>query len=166
MSTRASELRAEGKTIEEVADWVTANRKNVNQEFTVEKLTYLKQAGRVSAASAFFGGILSVKPIIISDINGNNAAVEKVKGRRASIQRIVERFKERYLSCEGQKVMITHADCREEAEELKQLIEEAIPDKDVPIHIGYVGPIIGASAGPGTLGVCFIGKEVTFDSKV
>ena len=61
--------------------------------------------------------------------------------------------------------MITHGDCIEEAQMLKKLIEETIPDKDVPIEIGYVGPIIGASAGPGTLGVCFIGKTVEFDSK-
>lgn len=162
---RASELREQGKSIDEVAEWVKANRKVANQECTVEKLTYLKQAGRVSAASAFFGGLLSVKPIIISDINGQNAPVEKVKGRKTSIQRMVERFKDEYLPLEGQKVMIAHADCLAEAEEFKAKIMEVLPDKDVPVYLGNIGPIVGGSAGPGTLGVWFLGKEVTFDSK-
>lgn len=162
---RASELRQEGKSIEEVAEWVTSHRKNVHQECTVEKLTYLKQAGRVSAASAFFGGILSVKPIIISDVNGYNSAVEKVKGRKVSIQRLVERFLEEYQQMEGQRIIVAHADCLQEAEELKARVMEVMPDKDVPVHLGNIGPIVGGSAGPGTISVCFFGKTVEFDSK-
>ena len=163
LCVRASELRAEGKTIEEAAAWVEANRKKVNQEFTVDKLTYLKQAGRVSATSAFFGGLLSVKPIIVSDVKGHNAAEEKVKGRRASLLRIAERFREKYEEVPFQKLFISHADCEEDAEELKQEIIKIVPHKADDIHLGYIGPIIGASAGPGTVGVYFYGKEVTFD---
>ena len=160
---RASEMRAEGKTIEETAAWIEANRLFVNQECTVDKLTYLKQAGRVSATSAFFGGLLSVKPIIISDVRGLNTAVEKVKGRKTSIRRLVERFKEEYESAPYQRVFVEHADSLADAQELKALIEEALPDKDVPVELCYIGPIVGATTGPGTLAVCFFGKEVTYD---
>ena len=90
----ASEKRDEGMTIEEVANWLEENKLTVNQECTVEKLTYLKQAGRVSAAKAFFGGLLNKKPIIISDALGRNHALETVKGRRASMERIADRMKE------------------------------------------------------------------------
>ncbi len=162
---RASELRAEGKSIEEVASWITENCKKVNQECTVDSLKYLKQAGRVSAASAFFGGILSVKPIIISDVNGQNVAVEKVKGRKNSLDRIVERFVERYESLSYQRIFIVHADCLEEATALKERIYDVLVDKDVEIYINYIGPTVGASVGPGTIGVYFFGKEVTYDSK-
>lgn len=162
---RASELRSEGKTIEEIANWVIENRKTVNQECTVDNLKYLRQAGRVSAASAFFGGLLSVKPIIISDVNGNNAAIEKVKGRKGSIDRIVERFKSRYRTLPYQKIFIVHADCLDEALVLKERIYEVIPDKDVEFIVNYIGPTVGASVGPGTMGVYFFGEEVTFDSK-
>ena len=63
-------LRQEGKTLEETADWVENNKKFINQEGSVDKLSYLKQAGRVSAAAAFFGGLLNIKPMIISDVHG------------------------------------------------------------------------------------------------
>lgn len=159
---KASELRSEGKTIEEVADWVSAHRKIMHQEATVDKLTYLKQAGRVSATSAFFGGLLSVKPIIISDVNGQNVSVEKVKGRKVSLARLAERTKERYIAHPFQRVHIGHADCLEEALELKKLVIEAIGDID--IHVCYIGPIVGASVGPGTLALYFFGTEETHDS--
>lgn len=161
----ASKLRAEGKTIEETAEWITANRKIVNQECTVETLNYLKRAGRVSATSAFFGGLLSVKPIIISDVNGQNVAVEKVKGRKNSINRLVEKFKEEYTEHEYQQLFVVHSDCLVEAEALKEEIKNAIPESNLDIKIGHIGPIVGSTTGPGTLAVYFFGKEVTFDSK-
>lgn len=160
---RASELRAEGKTIEETAEWVLAHRKKMNQECTVDKLGYLKQAGRVSATSAFFGGLLSVKPIIVSDIHGNNAAEEKVKGRKNAILRLVERFKAKYEESDYQKIFVGHADCLEEALEFKKLLGEVVPARAEEIHLGNIGPIIGGTAGPGTLAVYFYGEEVTFD---
>ncbi|MBQ8342482.1 MAG: DegV family protein [Clostridia bacterium] len=162
---RAAELRAEGKTIEETAAWLEENKGTVNQECTPEKLSYLKKAGRVSAASAFFGGLLSVKPILISDVNGNNAAIEKVKGRATSLKRLAERVKEEYVRVPYQKIFVVHADCEEDAETLKNLVTDALAGEDVTIETGYIGPIIGASAGPGTVAVYFYGKEVTFDSK-
>lgn len=160
---RASELRAQGKSIEEVAEWVLANRNFVNQESTAESLTYLKRAGRVSAASAFFGGLLSVKPIIISDVKGMNAAIEKVKGRKNSIDRIIERFKDEYLELDYQKIFVVHADCEVEGEAIKKRVEEIVGDK-VEVNLGIIGPIIGASVGPGTVAIYFFGKEVTFDA--
>ena len=162
---RASELRAEGKSIEETAKWIEDNKLTANQECTVETLKYLKQAGRVSAASAFFGGLLSVKPIIISDVAGTNAAVEKVKGRMNSINRLVERFKEEYVSLPYQRVRVVQGDSLEDGKLLLEKIKEAIPDKDVEVTFGNLGPIIGATTGPGTLAVYFFGKEVTFNSK-
>ena len=161
---RAAELRAEGKTIEETAAWIEENRLTVNMIGSVDKLTYLKQAGRVSATSAFFGGLLNIKPIIIADAKGRNFAVEKVKGRRTSLNRIAEMLQENYLEQPYQRIMISHADCLEEAEELKRLCEEKI-GKALTVHIGYVGSCVGASVGPGMLGVYFFGKEVTVNKE-
>ncbi len=162
---RASELRAEGKTIEETAEWIMANRKKVNQECTVDKLSYLKNAGRVSAASAFFGGLLSVKPIIISDIWGLNTSIEKVKGRKTSIDRIIERFMEEYEDFPYQKVFVSHADCIDEANEIKKRLEVILEGKGVEVQTCYIGPTVGATVGPGTLSIYFFGKEVTYDHK-
>lgn len=81
-----------------------------------------------------------------------------------SIARLAERFREEYEDLPYQRIHIAHADCLAEAEELKSAISAIVPDKAKDIRIGYVGPIVGASAGPGTLAVYFYGKEVTFDA--
>ncbi len=159
---KAAKLRAEGKDIDEVAAWVEENRKYINQEASVDKLVYLKRAGRVSAASAFFGGLLNIKPIIISDAKGNNAAIEKVKGRATAMNRLVERFAEGYVPSD-MPIIVSHADAPEEAEELKRMVIAALPEgSDAEVITGYIGPIVGASVGPATLGIFYHGKEVTY----
>ena len=161
MCINASIMREEGKPIEEVAAYIEENKLYYHQIATVDDLAYLKRAGRVSATSAFFGSILKIKPIVISDAIGQNFASEKVKGRKASINRIVELFKEHYKSNKYQKIAVLHADCEEDGEILKEKIYQALPDKDVEIFTGYIGPTIGASVGPGTVVVYFIGDKVT-----
>lgn len=163
---RAAELRSEGKTIEEVASWIEENKLTVNQECTPETLSYMKQAGRVSASTAFFGGLFNIKPIIISDAKGQNAAVEKVKGRSASIERIAERIKEEYIDVPYQKIFICHADSPNDAEKLKMAIIDKLGlGQNVEIHVGNLGPIIGATVGPGTIAAYFYGKEVTYNKE-
>ena len=164
LAIRAAELRAEGKTIEEAAAWIEENRMTVNMIGSVDKLTYLKQAGRISATSAFFGGLLSIKPIIVADAVGRNFAEEKVKGRHTSFVRIAEKTKEAFVDVPYQRVMISHADCLEEAEELKKMVLNAL-GKDVDVHIGYVGGCVGSAVGPGMVGVFFFGKEVTLNKE-
>ena len=162
---RAAELREEGKTIDEVADWVNNNKLTSHMEGSVESLKYLKQAGRVSATSAFFGGLLNIKPIIIADALGRNFALEKVKGRKVSIDRLVERTLEQYIDLPYQKMFIAHADCLDEALEFKRLILKAL-NKDIDIEICYVGPGVGASVGPGMISVYYFGEEVTVNKEL
>lgn len=158
----ASELRAEGKSIDETAQYIEAHKQEVNQFATVESLNYLKRAGRVSTTSAVFGGLLQVKPIIISDADGQNVAVEKVKGRKNSLVRLADLFKETYRSNPHQRICIGHADAPEAAEELKTLVKERMPEEGVEVITAGIGPIIGATTGPGTLAVYCYGKEVTY----
>lgn len=159
---RAAQMRADGKSIEEVAAWIESNKLRFNQEVTVEKLSYLKQAGRVTAASAFFGGMLNVKPIIISDAKGQNSAVMKVSGRKNSYAKIAERIAAEIDLNEWNMIAVCHADCEKDAQELRTAIEEVIGKDKVQFHMSYIGPIVGASAGPGTLGAFCLGKEVTY----
>ena len=156
----ASQMRAEGKSIEEVYSYLEENKLKFNQEATVESLKYLKQAGRVSAVSAFFGGLLNIKPIIISDTKGQNLAVEKIKGRKTSFERIAERVKEEFDKNCDKRIFIGHGDCIDDCQELKEIILNKLADKEIEIFIDYIGPIIGASCGPGVIGVYFMGKEV------
>ena len=163
IAMKASMMRDAGAELDEVAEWIEENKLCFHQEACIDSLTYLKRAGRVSAASAFFGGILSVKPIIISDAKGRNVAVEKVKGRRASIKRAAERFAESYVKSDL-PIVVAHADCDEDAELFKSEIVAKLAelgDNDTQVLTEVIGPIVGASVGPGTIGVFFFGKEVT-----
>ena len=163
---KASELRAEGKTIEETAQWVEENKKFIHQEGSVENLNYLKRAGRISATSAFFGGLLHIKPMIVSDIHGYNVAIEKVKGRKTSLLRTVERMLENIRPEICPYIFIHHTACEEDALFLKAEILKKVNVKEEDIHIGNINAVMGASVGPGMFGVYFYGTEVTFDSKV
>ena len=158
----ASDMRAAGSSIDEVAAYIEEHKQEVNQFATVESLSYLKRAGRVSTTSAVFGGLMQVKPIIISDTHGQNVAVEKVMGRKKTVARLAELFKDAFRDNEYQYVYVMHADCPEGAEELKALVEANLAGRDIPVRTAGIGPIIGATTGPGTLAVYCRGKEVTF----
>ena len=158
IAIEAAKLAAEGRSAAEIAAAVDDMKLSVNQFAAVEKLDYLKRAGRVKASSAFFGNLFGVKPIIISDANGQNVAVTKVKGRSASIRECVNMLKDVIIEPEKQTLFVGHADCVEAAEELKALAEQELKPADV--HMGYIGPIIGASVGPGTIVIYGVGKKV------
>ncbi len=157
----AAQMREEGKSIGEIADYIEKHRQEVHQFGAVDSLVYLRRAGRVNALSAVFGGLLQVKPIIGTDVLGQNLAIEKLKGRKNSIIRIADLVKENYTPHEYQHIFVVHADCEDEAKWLRDLIKARIPDENVPIDIEPLGPIIGASTGPGMIAAYFYGREVT-----
>ena len=160
LAMRAAELRDAGKNADEIADSILAMRKNINEYCTVHSLDALRRAGRVKASAAFFGNLMGVKPIIIADAVGAQAAYRKVKGRQASLRELVMMLKETIVSPEEQTIYLTHADCApEEIEQVKALIRENIPCRD--IYVSPIGPIIGASIGPDAIAVFGFGKTVT-----
>jgi len=160
MLLHAADMRDAGKSMEEIADELNKTKLCYNQVATVESLEYLKRAGRVKASKAFFGNLFGVKPILISDTVGMNHAVEKAKGRRGSIIRCVEMVKETVINPESQTCYVMHADAKQEDIDLMvNKIKEMVPFKEIKVM--YLGPIIGASTGPGTFGIYYYGKEVT-----
>ncbi len=165
LAIMASKLRAEGKSAEETAEAIRRHKKFINQEGSVESLSYLKRAGRISATAAFFGNLFNVKPMIISDIHGYNVAVEKVKGRKNSLIRAVERTAEVYDGSVFKDIYITNADCIEEAEGVKKMLMEKLNLTENEVHICTLNAVMGASVGPGMIGIYCYGKEITYDSK-
>ena len=153
----AAELRNQGKSAEEIVAAVEEKRAYVNQFVTVGSLDMLKKAGRVKGSAAFFGNLLGVKPIIISDANGQNAPIMKVKGRNASLDKLIELTREAVIAPETQTVYIQHADCQEAAEYLKQ---KALEIGFADAHIGIIGPVVGACIGPDAVGIWCFGKKV------
>ena len=161
LAIKAAEMRDEGKSAKEIFDSVSAMRNNVREFITVHTLEYLRRCGRVKATAAFFGNLMGVKPILISDANGAQTPVKKVKGRKNSIAEIVNLMKENITDSENQTIYLVHADCDPaEIEALKNETLSKIKCKDVlPL---YIGPIIGASVGPDAIGLFAFGTEVTY----
>ena len=160
LAIRAAEYRDAGLSASEIAERISAEVKTVNEFVTVHSLDSLRRSGRVKASSAFFGNLLGVKPIIISDLNGEQTPIKKVKGRQASLKELVSLLKENLIAPENQRIYLAHADCEAEALRVKAEIESAIPCLEV--SVGYIGPIIGASIGPDAIAVFGFGKEVTY----
>ncbi|MCI5745072.1 MAG: DegV family protein [Erysipelotrichaceae bacterium] len=163
MAIDVAKLKASGKTLDECLAYLNENKLCYNQVATVENLQYLKDAGRVKASAAFFGTLFSVKPLIISDAIGQNYAIKKAKGRKTSLVEVVNLMKENIEDANNQTVWIVHADCLEDAMKLKEIVEKEINPKEVRVE--YLGPIIGVSTGPGTLGLFAKGKKVTIVGK-
>lgn len=161
LAIEAAKLNDGTRTAREIADYVISIRKHVNEYVTVHSLDALRRSGRVKAGAAFFGNLMGVKPIIIADLEGNQAAFKKVKGRQTSFREIVALLKDSIIDPEEQTVYLTHADCpAAEVEQLCALIKSEIPCRD--IFVGYINPIVGASIGPDAVALFGIGRPVTF----
>lgn len=153
----AAKKRAEGMDIEGVRQWLEEAKWNLCHWFTVDDLMYLKRGGRVSAATALVGTMLQIKPVLHVDNEGHLINVAKARGRKASIQALAKKVAELGLPGENETVFISHGDCRQEAEELAQILKEQYGVKEVVI--GYVGAVIGSHSGPGTIALFFLGKN-------
>ena len=161
LAIEAAKMANDGASATEIEAHILGIRKKVNQYVTVHSLDALKRAGRVKGSAAFFGNLMGVKPIIIADANGDQAAYKKVKGRQKSFEEIVAMLKASIVEPEKQIIYMTHADCsKDEIDFLVNLIKKEIPCRDV--EVGFIGPIIGASIGPDAVGIWGFGQEVTF----
>lgn len=145
-----------GATIEEARDFAEKNKFHLCHWFTVDDLHHLRRGGRVSATSAVLGTVLNIKPVLHMDNEGRLIFMEKVRGRRASIKRMLEKMRETAIEPEKQIVFMSHGDCIEDAEYLAGRIRE---EWNVEVVINYVGPVIGSHSGPGTLALFFLGTE-------
>lgn len=155
----ALENREKGMSIEENAAWVEKNVQNFIAWFTVNDLMHLHRGGRVSAASAIVGSLVRIKPIMRVDENGKLAVYEKCPGRKRSIRVLADKIKADIVNPEGQILHISHGDCYEEAQQLADMLKEALPIADV--RISYVGSVIGAHTGPGVIAVFCMGNTRT-----
>ncbi len=153
----AAEQRRNGKSIDEVSDWLIENRLHVCHWFTVDDLFHLKRGGRISAATALVGTMLGVKPVLHVDNEGKLVAVGKVRGRRKSLEALVDEMEKTCTNPTERAVFISHGDCVEDAQHVERLVRERLKVKHVQIN--YVDPVIGAHSGPGTVALFFFGVQ-------
>ncbi|MBE5795054.1 MAG: DegV family protein [Clostridiales bacterium] len=155
---KAHALYREGKSMEEVAAWLEENKLKAQAWFTVDDLVYLKRGGRISAVAAAVGSMLDLKPIITETKEGKLVSTEKVRGRKQALRVLVDKAVENIDDPANADVIILHADAPEDAARVESKLKEKLPELN-KIDTYYVGPVIGAHCGPGTVAVCFFGKE-------
>ena len=155
---KADRKKKEGLDIDALAEWLEANKLHLCHVFTVDDLKYLKRGGRVSAAAAIAGSVLGIKPILHVDNEGHLIPIGKIRGRKQSINKLVELVSEKVGGWENKEVAICQGDCMEDAEYAAQLMRDRLGSETI-VHICYTGPVIGAHSGPGTLALFFMGEE-------
>ena len=153
----ASKEKEKGKTIEELAEWVEDNKLNICHWYKVDDLLHLKRGGRISGIAATFGTALNIKPILNMDNYGKLQFVEKVRGTKSCEHKLINKLKESQLPEKYDTIIISHADCEEEAIQLEKLLRKECKVGEV-IH-SKIGPVIGAHSGKGTLLINFYGSK-------
>lgn len=155
---KAAQMAQAGASIEETRQWVEDNKLKLAHWFTVDDLMFLFRGGRVTRTSAWAGTMLNIKPVMHVDNDGHLIPLEKVMGRKKSILGMLKHMeKTADTPISEQTVFITHGDCLEDAEFLRDKIAEKFGVTD--IHINYVDPVIGAHSGPGTLALFFMASH-------
>ena len=151
-----AQKRLQGAALDEAARYASDLAPSVCAWFTVDDLMFLKRGGRVSGAVAVAGTLLGIKPVLHVDDEGHLIAMEKVRGRRASLDALVRHFEQTALDKTGGTVFISHGDC---AEDCRYVIDKlkALGVKD--IQMGDIGPVIGAHSGPGTVALFWVGSK-------
>lgn len=153
----AVQEKRKGKSIDELRNWLEATKLHLCHWFTVEDLNHLKRGGRISAATALIGTMLNIKPVLHVDDAGHLVNVGKARGRRASLSALVDQMAETAIDPASQVVFISHGDSQDDAYFVAQEVKKRFGVKTVITN--YVGPVIGAHSGPGTMALFFLGTH-------
>ncbi|KPH79173.1 DegV family protein [Oceanobacillus caeni] len=153
----AAKLAKQGASVDEVVNAVKYQSEHMEHIFTVDDLEYLKRGGRISKAQAFVGTLLKVKPLLHVD-DGNLVPLEKIRGSKKVLSRMLELMEERGLDLTNQTIGISHGDDLERAEQLSKMIQDKFNVSENQIVIEMVGSVIGAHSGPGTIALFFSNK--------
>ena len=149
--------KREGRSIGEVRAYAEATKGTICPWFTVDDLNHLKRGGRISAATALFGTMLSIKPVMHVDDGGHLTPVSKARGRKASLLALVDQMEKNAVDSAHGPVFISHGDCEGDALLVADEVVRRFGNND--IHLNYVGPVIGNHSGPGTVALFFVGHK-------
>lgn len=154
---KAVELKEEGKSMEEIAEWLEEHKLNFCHVFTVDDLFHLHRGGRVSKAAAVVGTMINLKPVLHVDNEGHLIPLSKVRGRKKSLQALVSMMEERMGSWKDKntKVFISHGDCQEDAEYVAKMVKEKLGYETSLINV--IGSTIGTHTGAGVVALFFMG---------
>ena len=144
-------------SFEDLSVWVEENKKHLAHWFTVDDLNHLKRGGRVSGAAALVGTMLNIKPVLHVDDEGHLIPVDKVRGRRKSLEELVAHMEQTAIAPSTQTVFISHGDALDDAKYVEKLVRERFGVEN--IYINPIGPVIGTHSGPGTVALFFLATK-------
>ena len=153
---KALQLQKEGKSLDEVVEWLEANKLHLCHNFTVEDLKYLHRGGRISKTTAVVGTVLGIKPVLHVDNAGKLVAEGKIRGRKQSLIALVDNMEKKLGNYQNDVVFISHGDSEEDALLVKELVQKRFGINE--FILGNISPIIGAHSGPGTVALFFMGE--------
>ena len=151
--------KAAGKTIEEAAQWAEENKLHICHNVTVDDLNHLQRGGRVSKATAVLGTLVQIKPMIHMDDSGSLQVIGKERGRKKSLNKIVEMARQQIKGWEDKNdlLMITHGDCLEDAEYVAELVRKTLGIENILIN--NIGTVIGSHTGPGVVALFLMDEK-------
>jgi len=151
---RAAELAREGYGVDEITAELERIRASSGLLLTVDTLKYLKQSGRVGKAKAFLGGLLDLKPVLSVDVDGALVPVDRVRGRAALQERVIDLLKGMVPAERSRLRMgVAHVGCRGVADEMTRVLEDEFrPDE---MLVSPAAAVIAAHLGPGAWGVFY-----------
>lgn len=153
----AVELQKQGKTMEEVAQWVEDNKLKLCHTFTLDDLFFLKRGGRLSGTSAIVGSLMNIKPLMHVANDGKLYVTGKARGRKAAMNHLIDSVGEKGIDLENQVIFLVHGDCEDEAKIIGEEVKKRYNVKDVIYNC--LDPVIVSHSGPGTLAIFFLGNE-------
>lgn len=149
--------KEKGKNIREVAQWVEENKLHICHNVTVDDLNHLHRGGRISKTTAVLGTLVQIKPIIHMDDEGRLQVIGKERGRRKSLNKIVDMAAKQSRGWENEMIMITHGDCLEDAQYVAKTVREKMGTDHILIN--NIGTVIGSHTGPGVVAVFCMGEK-------
>ncbi|MCM1182001.1 MAG: DegV family protein [Roseburia sp.] len=154
---KAVELKKQGRTLDEIGDWLEENKRHLVVQFTVEDLFHLVRGGRLSKSTAVLGTALNIQPILHVDKEGKLANIGKVRGRKKAMKTLVDAIEENSAGWEKDCVFLSHSDAQEEVDIVRAMVKEKYPDATVMTL--SVSPTVGAHTGAGVLVIAYFGDE-------
>lgn len=158
---KMADLRDTGMGIDMLYTWVEEHKLEAVHWFFSTDLTFYIKGGRVSKTAGIIGNVLSICPLLNVDYLGRLIPREKIRTKKKVIRRIVDKMKAEAKDetnyCDT--CFISHSDCIEDAEAVKNLIETEFPKMKHKVTIFPIGATIGCHTGPGTVALFFWGKK-------
>jgi len=159
----AAIMKQKGASIDEVKEWTEQNRNRLHHWFTVDDLNHLKRGGRISGTSALVGTMLGIKPVLHFDDEGHIILMEKIRGRKQSLDSLVRHMEQSCVDPDKQMVFISHSDSPQGCDYVAQEIKKRLGVKQ--IETAPIGPVIGAHTGTGTVALFYLGQDREWEEK-